>query len=728
VKSRRPAEPHAKASALASRASAEEPAAGESLSLPEADAPTASASGSPALRRKGGVFHEISRFSVSTYKLTRGFGSLVKLITAENDVTREELAVAIDRAVEGFYRHPLMKGTGRLTSYLRGRGLIPNEESTEELIRYIVDQVLSRSPVPIPEALVNEFWDFFDELFASPELKGLGELTVDMVRLVLRTYEPLLVEVVNVLKAGRRFNEWQVREVMRRAGVVRQDLAIMRRQIKALRYIRPFFQTDPRDFSAQAKIVAQMVGEFGPFFVKMAQIAAANAEFLPDEIARELAVFHEDVPAMGEDEVLAAFMECYGKPPHQLFLDFDPSKPVKSGSIGSVYFAKKPFMEDGREVLKPVVIKVGRHNIDREFAIGKMVLGLAIMSSQYWAPHSKLTPFLRAMQEQVDEFVAGFVEELDFEAEAQNHLRFYERSLGTRQWKVPELYGHSHRILEMEYLSDAASLTRALGRMSKRDRRRFQSQVSERLLYAVLQHVFVYNEIHGDLHPGNVMVGSDGGLHLIDWGNVVQLEGKVGPVWNYLVAAILADTSMIADSLVAMSTQPEENAKRWEQIKATLDETLMKKGVTPLTAMNFLVELRRGGIEGLHRRGQTVLHLMSNTQQIGVVLKRDYLHLSRALFAAAGSLGSLYEDTSKRLMLRDVVRSFLRLPINVTQDVLHHEVSSWRSRLARVLPLPGFVKKRLTPPPRAQARPIGKPPAQPIILPPAAPRPASRIV
>jgi hypothetical protein len=152
-------------------------------------------------KKKAGVLHELSRFSVSTYKLTRGFGSLVRLVGSEQDITREELSVAIDRAVEGFYRHPLMKGTGKLTSYLRGRGLIPNEESTEELIRYLVDQVLSRSPVQIPEALVDEFWDFFDELFASPELKGLGELTVDMVRLVLRTYEPLLVEVVNVLKA-----------------------------------------------------------------------------------------------------------------------------------------------------------------------------------------------------------------------------------------------------------------------------------------------------------------------------------------------------------------------------------------------------------------------------------------------------------------------------------------------------------------------------------------------
>ncbi len=682
---------------------------------PPADAlPAASAE----KEARPGVLRELGRYSVSTWRLTRGFGSLLRLVGSEQDVTRDDLAVAIDQAVEGVYRHPLMQGAGRLTTYLRARHLIPNEQSTEELLRYVVDQVLSRSPVAVPEALVQEFWNFFDELFSSPELKGLGELTVDMVRLVLRTYEPILVEVINVLKAGRRFNEWQVREVLRRAGIVRQDLIIMRRQIKALRYIRPFFQADPKDFPAQAQIVARMVGEFGPLFVKMAQVAAANSDFLPEQIARELAVFHEDVPPMSEEEVLEAFQECYGKSPHQLFLDFNPAQPVKSGSIGSVYLAKKPFVEDGREFLRPVVIKVGRHNIDREFAIGKMVLGLAIMSTQYWAPHSKLTPFLRAMQEQVDEFVAGFVEELDFESEAQNHLRFYERSRNTRQWHVPELYAHSHRILEMEYLSDAASLTRALARMGTRERRRFQAQVAERLTYAVLQHLFVYNEVHGDLHPGNVMVGSDGRLHLIDWGNVVALEGKLGPVWDYLVAVLLADTTLIADCLILMSTQPEENARRRPQLEAVLDETLMKKGVTPLNARNFLFELRRGGIEGLNRRGQTVLHLMSNTQQTGVVLRRDYLHLSRALFAAASSFGSLYEHTSRRLLAQDMFRSVLRLPLNATQDLLHRQATSWRARVARALPLPGFLRERLVPPPPPQPKHITRARPAPIIIPP----------
>lgn len=646
---------------------------------------------------KRGLLGELGSLTISTYQVSKGFLPLGRLLASSDDITQPQLAAAIDTLFEKLYEHPVIHQSRHLTERLRTKGLIPNEQSTENLIRFVVDQSLQRSPVPVPEALVQEFWHFFDELFTAPELKGLGELSLDMVRLVLKTYEPLLTEVINLLKAGRRFNEWQLRQVLSRAALVRNDVAIVRRQIRAIRYIKPFFAADPRDFKAQAEIVAQMVREFGPFFIKMAQVAAANSDFLPEEIARELAVFHEDVPPMSEEEVRQAFLECFGKPPEKLYLEFDASRPVKSGSIGSVYFAKKPFVENGLEVLKPVVIKVGRHNIDREFAIGKLSIGLAIMSSQYWAPHSKLAPFLRALQEQVDEFVAGFVEELDFESEARHHLRFYERSKKTQLFRVPQLYGHSRRILEMEYLSDATSLTRALARMPKHERRRFQTQVMERLLFTVLHHIFVYREMHGDLHPGNVMIGSDGALHLIDWGNVVPLEGRWGVVWNYLAGAVLADTEVLAEALITVSTQPEENRKRKAEIKAALDETLKKKGVTPLTRRNFIGELRRGGMAGLHARGQAVLHLMSNTQQAGLVIQRDYLHLSRALFAAGGSFGSLYEGDSKQLLLRDLGRTLVRLPITATGDVFHREIAAVRQRLARVLPLPGFLRERLSP-------------------------------
>ena len=667
--------------------------------------PPSEDAGGPVASR-GTLLRDLGSLTLSTYRVTQGFKPLFKLLASGDDVRRDELSSAIDVVFEALYRHPLLRSTERVTAYLRQRRLIPNEQSTEDLIRFVVEQAVARSPVQVPEALVQEFWRFFDELFASPELKGLGELTLDMVRLVLRTYEPLLVETLNVLKAGRRFNEWQLREVMLRAATVRGDVAIMRRQIRALRHIKPFFQADPKDFKAQAQIIAAMVREFGPFFVKMAQVAAANADFLPEEIARELAVFHEDVPPMTAAEVEAAFMESYGRPSHQLYMDFDAERPVRSGSIGSVYVAKKPFLEDGREVLRPIVVKIGRHNLDREFTIGKLVLGLAIMSSQYWAPHSKLAPFLRAMQEQVDEFVAGFVEELDFDQEARNHERFYDRSLRSSQWKVPALYSHTHRIIEMEYLADATSLTRALKRMSRRDRRRFQAQVAERLLYAVLHHGLVYGEIHGDLHPGNVMIGSDGTLHLIDWGNVVSLDGKWQAVWDYLAAAVLADTALLTDTLIAMSTHPEQNRERRDEIRAALDETLRRKGVSPLNRRNFVVELHRGGLKGLYLRGQTVLHLMSNTQQAGLVLRRDYLHLSRAIFAAAGSFGSLYDKDGRRLLLRDLALSTARLPLLATREWLREETLDLRGALARRLP--SRLGRLLSPArvPAARPRPV----------------------
>lgn len=637
------------------------------------------------------LLRELGTMTASTVQLSRGFGPLLKLVSTEDDVTRDELRAAIDQAFEGIYRHPLLLRSERLTRFLRARRLIPNEQSTEELIRFLVEQLVARSPMPVPQQLVDEFWNFFNELFSSPELKGLGELSLDMSRLVIATYEPMLVEVINILKAGRRFNQWQWQEISRRVDMIRQDAVIVRRQIRALRHIKPFFQADPKDYQAQAQIVARMVSEFGPFFVKMAQAAAANADFLPEEIARELAVFHDDVAPMNEEEVNQAFLECFGALPQTRYLDFDPARPVRSGSIGSVYYAKKPFLEDGREVLRPVVVKVGRQNIDREFAIGKLVLGLAIMSSQYWAPHTKLAPFLRAMQEQVDEFVAGFMEELDFESEARHQLRFYRRSLSSRMWRVPELYASSRRVIEMEYLSDAASLTRALSRVPRAERRRFQRQVSERLLYTLLYHVFVHRELHGDLHPGNVMIGRQGTLYLIDWGNVVALDGKWELIWNYLAGAIVADSDVLADALIRMSTAPDADAQRRAEVRALLQDTLDKRGITRLTRFGFAAELGRGGLSGLHRRGQAVLHLMSNTQQAGLVLRRDYLHLSRALFAACGSIGSLYDQDPRLILAADLARGVARMPMTVAHDRAHHQWRHLRERVAAKLRLGATV-------------------------------------
>jgi ubiquinone biosynthesis protein len=519
----------------------------------------------------------------STARVITAFGPLISKFGGEAHIGEAEFSRDVDRIFEALYAHPLTEKTRTVTAYLRSRNFLPNEGSTESLIHYVVRESVARSPIPVPQAIVDEFWTFFHELMSDPELRGLADLGLDITRLILKTYEPLLVEVINELKDIYYSNQNRMDALLRRVQVVRGDLKIIRRQIKALRYIKPFFQADPKDYRAQAQIVAKMVREFGPFFIKMAQVAAATANFLPEEIARELAVFQEDVPPMSAQEARAALIESFGRPPEDIYFGFDAERPIKSGSIGSVYLAKKPFTVNGVEHLVPVIIKIGRHNLDREFLMGKTSIGLMLVSSQYWAPHGKLTPFLKAMTEQIDGFVEGFRGELQFEREAEVQAAFSRRARTSTVWRVPEVYRATPRVIEMEYVEGAVNISRAVQHFRPADPLAYRRELARKFLFTILSQLFVYQELHGDLHPGNVMVDRAGRLHLIDWGNTVQLAGKVMPVLDYLKGALVADADLLTDALIAISTEPEAALARRGEIREALARTLQKKQIRPLS-------------------------------------------------------------------------------------------------------------------------------------------------
>jgi predicted unusual protein kinase regulating ubiquinone biosynthesis (AarF/ABC1/UbiB family) len=609
----------------------------------------------PAWREKAlTTWKMASDLALSSVSLPRAFTPLMRVLVSAEPLSQEVLTQELDSLFDSLYRHPLSEHSRAFTAYLRRTNVIPNEESTENLIRFVIKQTIQRSPVDIPEVVVDEFWQFFQELIESPEMKGLLELNLDLVRAVLRSYEPLLVDIVNRIKSLRKVNQTTFGDIMQKLRVLRGDILILKRQIRAIRYIKPYFQTNPKDFKTQAEIVARMVGEFGPLFIKMAQVAAANADFLPEEIARELQVFQEDVEPMTPQEVRQAFIEEFGDGPQAFYFGFDIEQPIKSGSIGSVYFAKKPVRRGDKEELVPVVVKVARHNLEREFAMGNLAIELMLISSQYWAPHSKLKPFLNAMSLQIKEFTRGFEQELDFLHEANIQQRFHERAEHSQVWSVPRLYGASGRIIEMEYIHGAKTISQAIQAVEPIRRRRFQRQLAENFLFTMLEHLLVYQEFHGDLHPGNVMIDAEGRLYLIDWGNTVDMRGKWSLIARYLRSVLIGDIDALAQVLVAMSTNPQANQTSLSQIRAGLQETLEKKQLQPL-GRDFALVLFREGREGFKRRFQTAMHLMSNTYQLGITIKSDYLHLSRSLFAMAGTYNALYKGISGWTMAGDAL-------------------------------------------------------------------------
>ncbi len=603
-----------------------------------------------------------SDFTVGVAKIYRSLLPLIELINRKGPVNERELAEALDEIFLALNQHPLTLQLRNLTTRMRSGNLLPNEESTENLIRFLVDQVTARSVVTIPAEITDEFWTFFNELMSDPELKGLGEISLDVLRIFLTAYEPLIVQVINQLKELRRINDRRTREILQNTQVVRQDLVIFRRQIGALRHIREFFATDPEDLKLQAEVVANMVREFGPFFIKMAQVAAASSDFLPDEMTQALAVFQEDVEPMTPAEVEQAFLECYGELPNQRYYGFDSSKPLKSGSIASVYLAQKPLVnKKGRQLLTPVVVKVGRHNLEREFLIGKTVIKLAILSSQYWAPHSKLSPFFSSWLDQVDVFVEGFREELDFEAEADNQDRFAQRAAFSSGWYVPRVYQRTRRIIEMEFVDSAASLNAAFPRSNKRKHRRARRKVGRMFLHTVISHLFVYREFHGDLHPGNILVAQQEQLYLIDWGNTVDISHIWKPAWRYLQAVLTGDAEAIAESMILLAADTEQVASSRNELTKMVEQTLADARIQPL-GYDFALTLYQEGQEGLIKRVELAINLATNISRQGIVIRSEYMHLTRSLTAMIGSFLGIYRDLPRIALLQDVAQVLLQFP------------------------------------------------------------------
>ena len=122
-------------------------------------------------------------FTVGLAKIYRSLLPLTELINRRSEITEQELHLALDELFLALQKHPLNQQLRSLTTRMRSGNLLPNEASTENLIRFLVEQVTARSVVPIPPQLTDEFWKFFNELMSEPELRGLGEVSLDVLRI-----------------------------------------------------------------------------------------------------------------------------------------------------------------------------------------------------------------------------------------------------------------------------------------------------------------------------------------------------------------------------------------------------------------------------------------------------------------------------------------------------------------------------------------------------------------
>lgn len=233
----------------------------------------------------------------------------------------------------------------------------------------------------------------------------------------------------------------------------------------------------------------------GPVFVKFGQSLSTRRDFIPTDIADELAVLQDQVAPFSSEVAKNILENEYKKPINKIFAYFE-TDPFASASIAQVH---KATLHEGHDVivkiLRPNIAKI----IERDIALMYVLAGLA---SRYWATGRRLKP-----REVVAEFENTIFNELDLMREAANASQLRRNFQNSSQLHVPEVFWPYARtkILVMERIhgipvSDIETL-KAYGINLKK--------LAERGVEIFFTQVFRDCFFHADMHPGNIFVAKD---------------------------------------------------------------------------------------------------------------------------------------------------------------------------------------------------------------------------
>ena len=285
-----------------------------------------------------------------------------------------------------------------------------------------------------------------------------------------------------------------------------------------------------------ARRVQATILELQGLFIKVGQLLSIMANFLPQEFRSELETLQDQVPPRAFDEIEARIFTELGKRPDDLFDDFHRS-PIASASLGQVHEAR---LRDGTRV----AVKVQHQDIDEIVRLDLKTIRRIMTIVQWFVPVQGLDAYYHQIKELLRQ-------ELDFALEADNIERIAANFTADDrvQFPVPVRALSTQRVLTTTFVvgtkvGDIATIDE-LG-IDKKD-------LARRLVRAYCQMIFVDGIYHADPHPGNVLVGDDGALILLDFGAVAQLSPPMREgIPEFLEGVLRRDTDRLIRALRKM--------------------------------------------------------------------------------------------------------------------------------------------------------------------------------
>ncbi|CAM9247077.1 unnamed protein product [Pylaiella littoralis] len=257
--------------------------------------------------------------------------------------------------------------------------------------------------------------------------------------------------------------------------------------------------------------IRRAVTRLGPNFVKIGQALASRPDLVGEAIAGELLLLQDAMPLFSNDIAREFIYEELGAYPEDIFQDIGDN-PVAAASLGQVYKAQV----DGRAV----AVKVQRPDLLEAVGLDFYVArGIATAITRLSRSSNFFTGRLSVRSDlvaAVDEYGSRLFEELDYQKEAQNMVRFRELYGAMPGILVPGvLLGYSgKRVITSEWI-DGEKLVDDQAQVSPADLPILRVGI-ECTLTQLLDKGF----LHADPHGGNLLKTADKCLAYLDFGLV----------------------------------------------------------------------------------------------------------------------------------------------------------------------------------------------------------------
>jgi ubiquinone biosynthesis protein len=340
--------------------------------------------------------------------------------------------------------------------------------------------------------------------------------------------------------------------------------------------------------------VRETAEELGLVFLKFGQVLAMRRDLLPAAYIDELALLHDQLPAMGIDAVHATVEAELGAPLAALFSSFGET-PLGAATIAQVHEATLP---DGRRV----AVKVQRPGL------GAMISTDIAALSYLVALGETLFPRLRRLDLPVvvREFAKSLDRETDFNREARSIVLFRTAMADFPDLWIPDVVAEYSRgsVLTLEF--SAGERVDFYARVHPEAMPRSMNT----LVTLMLQTIFEEGLFHADPHPGNVFVLPDGRLSLLDFGNTGELDEPMRESLILLLDAVVKGDARAATEAyleMAPATENVNLAALLVDIRAALYEIRRTNLANVSIGNAFDSLLRAGSRNGVHNPGEFVL-------------------------------------------------------------------------------------------------------------------------